>query len=243
MSLTSRTAAAAIVALVLATPLQAGQVKLEIRNGLVTLDAKDASVREILAEWARVGQTRILNAERVPASTPLTLQLIDVPEPKALDILLRSVAGYVAAPRAVAVAAASQYDRIAVMTIARPAASAASPSARTPAAAPAPIPDRRGRMGAYPPQPAAIVDDDEEPANPQAPAGQGAQGSAGQPFPGMAAPGQVSGAPNPNPYGVTAQPITPQPASTSPGVTTQSAPRPGMMTAPPPKPPGSPDRQ
>ena len=98
--------AAACVVLGLASTSPAGQVRLEIRDGLVTLDAKDATIREIFVEWARVGQTRVMNAERVPGG-PVTLQLNGIPERKALDIVLRSVAGYVAAPRAVAQSAGS----------------------------------------------------------------------------------------------------------------------------------------
>ena len=49
--------------------------------------AKDATVRQILAEWARVGQTKIVNVERIPGG-PLTLELNNVPEAQALDILL-----------------------------------------------------------------------------------------------------------------------------------------------------------
>ena len=43
-------------------------------NGRVTLVAKDVTVREILAEWARVGQTRIVNAEKLTGG-PVTLEL------------------------------------------------------------------------------------------------------------------------------------------------------------------------
>ena len=259
MTVPNRLAAAAIVSLALAVPLEAGQVKLEIRNGLVTLDAKDASVREILAEWSRVGQTRILNGDRLPASAPLTLQLVDIPESKALDILLRSVAGYVAAPRAQFVAAASRYDRIAVMAIARP--SAAAPSAATGATPAGPAQgstsgfERRGRMGGYPPQPPATVagdEDEEEAANHQPPNAPGTAGAGRQMAPGFVSPAQMgvvgtprgSGTAFPNPYGITAQPLTPQtPSTTTPGVATQGATRPGMVTAAPPKPPGAPDRQ
>ena len=56
-------------------------------------------MRQILTEWARVGQTRIVNVERIPGG-PVTLQLTDVPESEALDLLLRSVTGYMAAQRA-----------------------------------------------------------------------------------------------------------------------------------------------
>ena len=73
-------------------------VQLSIDNGRVSLTAKDATVRQILTEWARVGQTRIVNVERIPGG-PLTLELKNMPEDQALNLLLRSVSGYLAAPR------------------------------------------------------------------------------------------------------------------------------------------------
>src|SRR5512142_2498287 len=100
-------------------------VQLSINDGRVSLVAKDATVRQILAEWSRVGQTRIVNAERVPGG-PVTLELHDVPEAQALDTILRSVSGFMAAPRAVPVANASRFDRIIVM-----------PTSAAPASAPA----------------------------------------------------------------------------------------------------------
>jgi hypothetical protein len=65
-------------------------------------------------EWARVGQTKIVNVERIPGG-PLTLELDEVPEAEALDLLLKSVTGYVAAPRPVGVPTLSRYDRILVL--------------------------------------------------------------------------------------------------------------------------------
>src|SRR5258708_8459004 len=92
----------------------AADVQLALHNGRVTLNAKDATVRQILTEWARVGQTKIVNVERIPGG-PVTLQLVDVPEGQALDILLRAVSGYMAAPRPTVSANASRYDRILVL--------------------------------------------------------------------------------------------------------------------------------
>ena len=43
---------------------------------------------------------------------PITLELTDVPEKQALDILLRSISGYIAAPRATVEPDASKFDRI-----------------------------------------------------------------------------------------------------------------------------------
>src|SRR3984893_13447435 len=90
------------------------EVHLTIRDGRVTLNAAGATVPDIVAEWAKIGQTKIVNAERI-AGGPLTLQLTDVPEEQALDVILRSVSGYVAAPRPIVNAGASRFDRILIM--------------------------------------------------------------------------------------------------------------------------------
>ena len=122
---------AAALVVGIAGPSSAGQVQLTIRDGLVTLEAKDATLREILAEWARVGQTRVVNGESV-AGGPLTLQLTDVPERRALDTLLRSAAGFIAAPRPVLQPSLSTYDRIVLMPGVRPAAVPGAAQAASP---------------------------------------------------------------------------------------------------------------
>jgi hypothetical protein len=102
----------ALAALV-ATPARA-DVRVTLSGGVVTVSAKDASVRQILTEWARVGQTRIVNVERL-ADIPLTIELSNVPESEALDTLLRTVSGYLAAPRASVAPNVSRYDRIFIL--------------------------------------------------------------------------------------------------------------------------------
>ena len=97
----------------------AGELKLTIANGYVTLIAKDVTVREILAEWARVGQTRIINADKVVGAA-VTLELDSVPEAQALDTVLRSAAGYVMAPRVAGSPGPSVYDRILILATSRP---------------------------------------------------------------------------------------------------------------------------
>src|SRR6476619_5459636 len=89
-------------------------VRLTMQNGRVSIVAKDATVRQILTEWARVGQTKIVNVERVPGG-PVSIELNNVPESQALEVLLRAMSGYIAAPRAVDVANLSRFDRIIVM--------------------------------------------------------------------------------------------------------------------------------
>src|ERR1700681_210991 len=103
-----------VLAVVGAASTASADVHLTIRGGRVTLIARDATVRQILAEWERVGQTKVINADRI-ASGPLNLELTNVPEQQALDVLLRSVSGVVLAPRAGAIDNLSAFERIIVM--------------------------------------------------------------------------------------------------------------------------------
>jgi hypothetical protein len=121
--------AAAVLVLCSSGAAFAGEVKLQIRDGLVTLDATNATVRQILSEWARVGQTRIVNIDKAP-STSLTIQLTDVPERQALDVVMRSAGGFIAAPRRTALAAASRFDRILVVPVSTAPVTAAAPPAQ-----------------------------------------------------------------------------------------------------------------
>jgi hypothetical protein len=109
-----------VVPALLALPAHAssGELKLSIKGGLVTLVAEDVPLSMIMAEWARIGQTRIVNGDKI--LTPVSLQLVDVPERKALDILLRSASGYMLAERPTPVANASAFDRILILPTSKP---------------------------------------------------------------------------------------------------------------------------
>lgn len=89
-------------------------LKLSFQDGRVTLDATSVPVRTILNEWAKIGGTKVVGAERITGS-PLTVKLVNVTEAQALETILRSVAGYMAAPRNGATTGPSIYDRILVM--------------------------------------------------------------------------------------------------------------------------------
>ena len=89
-------------------------VQVSINDGRVSIVAKNATAGEILTEWAKVGQMKIVNLEWLPRDL-VTIELANVSEQKALDVVLRRVSGYVAAQRVVAVPNASVFDRILVM--------------------------------------------------------------------------------------------------------------------------------
>jgi hypothetical protein len=160
----------AAVAAAVSSPAFAGDLKLTMQNGRVTLIATDVPIRQILAEWARIGQTKIVNVEKLSGPN-VTLQLIDAPERDALDVLLRSANGYIAAPRTTPVANAAVYDRITIFM------STTKAPTQVASAAPPPTFQR-------PPQP-----DEDEPINVQMPPQIGNPAANGQPpnaqFPGM----------------------------------------------------------
>ena len=143
------------------------ELKLTMQNGRVTLIADNVPLRQILQEWARIGQTNIINADKL-LSPMMTIQLVDAPERDVLDILLRSAAGYIAAPRPTIVANAAVFDRVTIMATSRaPAASAVATQS---------VPTFQ-----RPPQP---VDDGDEPINVTVPP-QGPQNPVTMQFPGL----------------------------------------------------------
>ena len=92
----------------------AQSIKLEFQDGRVNLSAQNAPIRAILAEWARLGGTNIVNGERVTGA-PLTLELQGIPERQALDVVLRDVAGYMIAARELPGRGASKFDRVMIL--------------------------------------------------------------------------------------------------------------------------------
>jgi hypothetical protein len=203
-----------------------------MKDGKVTLVAKDVTVKQILTEWARIGQTKIVNLEKIPGG-PLTLELVDVPEAQALDVLLRSVAGYMAAPRSGGLANLSSFDRIVVMP------ASAAPRSATAAATPA----FQQPQFAQPPMPA---DDDDDP-RPPAPVAVPGRGPIFNTVPQPQVVNPIVGA-NGQPYVPSAQgqqtPPAQRPPTSYPGA--PSAPYggvavPGMVVpVPPPPPPQTP---
>jgi hypothetical protein len=209
---------------VCAAPAVATDLQLTIKDGRVTLVADNVTVRTILEEWATVGDSTVVNAAKL-TGLPLTLRLEGVSEREALDAILRSAAGYVAAPRPAGQGGASRFDRIVVL-----AASKAPPAPARSMSAPAPAPF------APPPVTEDVYEPDEWPPddpNAMPPQLQPYPG----PFPGTAPPQQEQDAP--------AQPQTsprpgflPAPAQPQAPVLTLPPGYPGAPTAVPPRKPG-----
>jgi hypothetical protein len=222
------------LSVVMAAPAMAQQLKLDFHGGLVTVEATSVPVRTILTEWGKIGGTKIVGAERI-AGAPLTLKLVNVSEAKALETILRSVAGYMVAPRSTVAAGPSMYDRILVMaTTSAPAQAAGRPTPQQPNPAfngtQRFVPPRQRAEQQEPPEQEEPEERDENPPNPPVftfpqPGQQN----------GYTQPGQFNAAPNGGaPQGIVINPTTPGP-QTVPGMTTGSA-TPGMVVQPPPQP-------
>lgn len=222
MTFTRVTALAALL-LCYAGPAHAQAVKIEFHDGRVNLTTQNASLRAILAEWGRLGGTQVVNAERL-GGAPLTLQLTDVPETQALDIILRGTAGYIAGQRrtADALGTRSSLDRIMVVPTA---GTASTVSSRPPTATP-PFMQQ--------PQPVIQPDPDDDPVSDVPPPDDERPNRRVPPQIRLVAPdGRVVSQPyvedDPSP-----QPATPQVPANPFGVIGGSS-RPGVINPPPPQ--------
>ncbi len=202
-------------ACLIAASTASADLHLTMQNGRVSIVAKDATLRQILTEWARVGQTTIVNVERIPGG-PVSLELNDVAEGQALEILLRPISGYITPTLA---------------------------GARTPVASttPPPVFQQAPQFNQAPP----VVDDDDEqtPATNVAVPNPGSRGPVFNTFPqpqfvnpqtGQPVTGGVGQTPN--------QPSTPpaMPPSAFPTAPFGGVAIPGMVAPPPPQQPGQP---
>jgi hypothetical protein len=191
-------------------------VNLSIVDGRVWLVADRATVAQILAEWARVGHTEILNAEQV-GKTPLTLDLRGVPELDALAIIMRSAGGFLTVNRAVEfddpTVNVSQFTRVVIVASADQ-SKAGEPRPALPAPAPRPV-------------------HIEEPVVPPG-SGQRVIGPDGQPMPDDQEDAPPPQTPAMLPPGRSIPPgFSPPPDAGSPAATPA---RPGIITAPAPRP-------
>lgn len=262
-----RTYLVAVCLLASAGSVSAQNLKLDFRDGRVSIDAAGVPVRTILAEWARLGGTKVVGGEKVTGA-PLTIHLENLPEAQALEIVLRNVAGYMAAPRRADSVGASAYDRILVLaTSSAPAATAAAGNRGANTAANAA--SRAGRPFGPPVQNAdqesvnAPVDESDTGVNEppfQFPQQNPFQGAVGQPGPfgtpmpggaqppviqfGQGATGGVSINPSPQqPQPVMQFPGMPATGNPNPSGFGIGAPAPGVIVQPaqpgqPPRPPG-----
>jgi hypothetical protein len=217
--------AVTLVALGAPAPALAGPLVLVFDNGRVTVHATDVPLRQILSEWSRQGQTRVVGLERL-GGAPVTLELTDVPEKQALEILLRSVAGYVAAPRmSAATPTISTFDRLVLLPTS--VAAAAPLGGPRPSAFAPPTPVQQAF-----PDPIQLANGEPDAADPSS-VGPPIVGPNSEPTPGsQMRPGALR--PPQSPSDPTLAPVAEPPAPPQGPITTS---RPGIIPAPQPQQP------
>lgn len=103
-----------VLCILLAPAPAAAEVRLTLGGGHVTLVATDATLTEILHAWSDEGQITFVNTDGL-STEPITTTLSNVREREALDVLLRSLSGYVAVERPAPSAGESSYRRIVLL--------------------------------------------------------------------------------------------------------------------------------
>ena len=155
MNVRSILVSAAVLGLLTAGNAAAQKLSLRIEQGLVTLDAENVTVNEVLARWSQATGLNVVVSRGGPGSdVPVSLHLDGVPERDALRMVLRDLSGYIMGERRDPLTGLVTIDRLMILP-----QSAAMPSA---AAAAAP-PRRREPFTRQPPAPAFI-----EPSLPEA---------------------------------------------------------------------------
>jgi glycosyltransferase involved in cell wall biosynthesis len=95
---------------------QAGPLRLQLafNDGRLSLVASGVTVQQVLQEWTRVGHTQVDHMEAAPAGV-LDIELKDVSEEEALDVLLRQTGGFIARAAPAPSPTASHLDRILIV--------------------------------------------------------------------------------------------------------------------------------
>lgn len=119
----SRLVSVLLLSLLPGTPAAAADIRIVIADGMVSMTATDATLREILTAWERVGQVRFENRDRLDDART-SIELVNVPEAMALDTLLRPLGGYLAVPRPSRSAHTSIYARVVLVPTSNAARSA-----------------------------------------------------------------------------------------------------------------------
>jgi hypothetical protein len=133
---------AVIGALGVADGAVAQSLSLRVENGLVTLDARNVTVDEILARWTAATGLSVVSKSGVGSEMPVTLQLAAVPEREALQTVLRDLSGYIMGERRDARTGVVTIDRLLIL----PSSAAQAPATAT--AAP-PVFAAGRRLGAF----------------------------------------------------------------------------------------------
>ena len=126
----------------------AQQLSLRLDDGIVTLDATDVTVDEILARWATTTGLTVISQNGRGSDIPVTLHLSGVSEREALGHVLRDLSGYIMGERRDPETGTVRIDRLVILPDSAPRLSDVLPAA--PPRAPGPVFDAIDATDAVP---------------------------------------------------------------------------------------------
>lgn len=154
MNVRSILVSSAVLGLLAAGEVAAQKLSLRVEQGLVTLDADNVTVDEILARWSTVTGLNVVSKNGRGSDMPVTLRVAGMSEREALALVLRDLSGYIMGERRDPLTGLVTIDRLMILPD-----SAAQASPLPPARVPAPPIRRAPVFEIQVPSPPASDDD------------------------------------------------------------------------------------
>ena len=105
-------------------------LSLKVDDGVVTLQATDVTVDDILARWSKITGLTVVSQDGRGSRVPVTLHVSGVSEREALGLVLRDLSGYIMGERQDPQTGAIRIDRLVILTDSAAKPSDAGPPAR-----------------------------------------------------------------------------------------------------------------
>jgi hypothetical protein len=110
----------AVLCLLAAGNASAQKLTFRIDQGLVSLDAENVTVDEVLARWIQTTGLSVVSKSGQGSDIPVSLHLQGVPERDALKMVLRDLSGYIMGERVDQQTGAIRIDRLVILTTSAP---------------------------------------------------------------------------------------------------------------------------
>jgi hypothetical protein len=120
MNLRTILVSSSLLCLLAAGNVAAQELSLHIDKGLVTLDAENVTVDEVLARWIQATGLSVVSKGGQGSDVPVSLHVREVSERDALKMVLRDLSGYIMGERVEPGTGVVSVDRLVILTESAP---------------------------------------------------------------------------------------------------------------------------